>query len=148
MLNYRPNGWRWLGRPLKRLLYKAVMGLSRPNMLRMMMMMRRRRRRSHITISLSSGSWLSYYTEYAVWLWERVKVDYLTVHGGCIHGSPSICMGNVFLVLIATDEHCARRRPEALSPVRTCPMCRQFSSPMTSMRWSPMSTKHGGKKEL
>lgn len=23
----------------------------------------------------------------------------LTVHGGCIHGSPSICIGNAFLVL-------------------------------------------------
>jgi hypothetical protein len=85
---------------------------------------------------------------YAVQLWEGVKINFLTVQGGCIHGSPSICMGNVFLVLITTDEHCARRRPEALSPVRTFPMCRQFSSPMTSIRRSPMSTKHGCKKGL
>lgn len=76
------------------------------------------------------------------------KDDFMfcTVHGGCIHGSPSICMGNLFLVLITTDEHCASRRPEALSPVLTCPMCRQFSSPMTSMRRSPMSKKHSCKK--
>jgi hypothetical protein len=31
MLNYRPNGRRRLGRPLKRLLNEAETGLSRPN---------------------------------------------------------------------------------------------------------------------
>jgi hypothetical protein len=43
----------------------------------------------------------------------------LTVVGGCIHGSPSICMGKVFLVLITTEEHCASLRPLALRPVLT-----------------------------
>jgi hypothetical protein len=32
MLNYRPNGWRWLGRLLKRLLDKAKRIQSRPNL--------------------------------------------------------------------------------------------------------------------
>ena len=39
MLNCRPNGRRWLGLSLKRLLDDAVRGLSRPNWWRMMMMM-------------------------------------------------------------------------------------------------------------
>jgi len=39
MLNYRPSCWRWFGRPLKRLLYKAETGLSRPNTRWMMMVM-------------------------------------------------------------------------------------------------------------
>ena len=37
MLNYRPNGWRRLGRPLKRLLDKAETGLSQLNWWGMMM---------------------------------------------------------------------------------------------------------------
>jgi hypothetical protein len=41
MLNYRPNGRRWLGRPLKRLLNAAETGQSRPNSWWMMMMMMR-----------------------------------------------------------------------------------------------------------
>lgn len=63
----------------------------------------------------------------------------LTVHGICIQGSPSICMGNVFLVLMMTSLHWANRRPEARRPVRTWPMCRQFSRPITSIRRSPKS---------
>src|SRR5699024_9241494 len=63
----------------------------------------------------------------------------LTVVGGCIQGSPSICIGNVFLVLITTEEHCASLLPLALNPVLTCPICRQFSSPMTSINPSPIS---------
>jgi hypothetical protein len=39
MLNYRPNGRRRLGRPLKRLLDEAETGLSWPNSWRMMMML-------------------------------------------------------------------------------------------------------------
>ena len=39
VLNYRPNGRRWLGRPLKRLLNEAETGLAKPNSWRMMMMM-------------------------------------------------------------------------------------------------------------
>ena len=39
MLNYRPNGWRRLGRLLERLLDEAETGLSRPNWWRMIMMM-------------------------------------------------------------------------------------------------------------
>ena len=39
MLNYRQNGRRRLGRPLRRLLDEADTGLSRPNSWRMMMMM-------------------------------------------------------------------------------------------------------------
>jgi hypothetical protein len=39
MLNYRPNGRRRLGRPLRRLLDEAETGLSRPNSWRMMMIM-------------------------------------------------------------------------------------------------------------
>ena len=33
--NYRPNGWRWLGRLLKILLCEAKTGLSRPNLWQM-----------------------------------------------------------------------------------------------------------------
>lgn len=69
---------------------------------------------------------------------NRVSV-LLTVHAPCIHGSPSICMGNVFFVVIMTSEHCANRRPDARKPVRTCPMCKQFSKPITSNRLSPIS---------
>lgn len=32
-----------------------------------------------------------------------------------------------------------KRRAEAFNPVLTCPMWRQFSNPITSIRWSPMS---------
>ena len=39
MLNYRSNGRRQIGRPLKRLLDEAKTGLSRPNSCQMMMMM-------------------------------------------------------------------------------------------------------------
>lgn len=67
------------------------------------------------------------------WLFE------LTVVGGCIQGSPSICMGKVFLVLIMMDEHCANLLPLALKPVLTCPIWRQFSKPITSMSPSPIS---------
>ena len=38
MFNYRPNGRRRLGRPLKGLLDEAETGLSRPNSSRMMLM--------------------------------------------------------------------------------------------------------------
>lgn len=73
-------------------------------------------------------------------------------------------MGKVFLVVKITSLHCAKRRTEsnnmkivsrsfpgrifiqlpkrraeAFSPVLTCPMCRQFSNPITSIRWSPIS---------
>lgn len=73
-------------------------------------------------------------------------------------------MGKVFLVVKITSLHCAvgrtesnnmkivsrsfpgrifiqlpKRRAEAFSPVLTCPMCRQFSNPITSIRWSPIS---------
>lgn len=41
------------------------------------------------------------------------------VQGGCTQGSPSICIGNLFLVRMTTEEHCASRRPEALSPALT-----------------------------
>jgi hypothetical protein len=68
------------------------------------------------------------------WFWEA-----LTVLGPCIQGSPSICMGNVFLVVMMTSLHWAKRRPDARRPVRTWPMCRQFSRPITSMRRSPKS---------
>jgi len=40
MLNYRQNGRRRLGRPLKRLLGEAETGLSRPNSWQMMTTMR------------------------------------------------------------------------------------------------------------
>lgn len=100
-----------------------------------LVMMRMMRAGTNIVTKMNKDDFLIYF-----------KASFCTVHGGCIHGSPSICMGNLFLVLITTDEHCARRRPEALSPVLTCPMCRQFSSPMTSMRRSPMSKKHSCKK--
>lgn len=62
-----------------------------------------------------------------------------TEQAPCIQGSPSICIGNVFLVFITTSLHCANLRPDALRPVLTWPMCRQFSRPITSMRWSPIS---------
>ena len=65
----------------------------------------------------------------------------LTVQGGCSQGSPSICMGKCFLVLITMDEHWASRFPDDRSPVRTCPMCRQFSRPTTSISLSPISVK-------
>jgi len=39
ILNYSPNGWRRLRRPLKRLLDEAETGLSKPSPWRMMMMM-------------------------------------------------------------------------------------------------------------
>ena len=44
---------------------------------------------------------------------------YCTVHGLWFQGSPSICMGNCFLVLITTWLHCASRLPLDRSPVRT-----------------------------
>lgn len=71
----------------------------------------------------------------------------LTVHGPCIHGSPSICIGKVFFVVSTTSLHWANLRPEALSPVLTWPMCRQFSNPITSIRRSPKSEIHTGKEE-
>ena len=40
MLNCRLNGRRWLGRPLNRLLGKAITGLSRPNSWQMMIYIR------------------------------------------------------------------------------------------------------------
>jgi hypothetical protein len=39
MLNCRPFGQRWLGKPLKRLLDQAETGMSRPNWWRIKMMM-------------------------------------------------------------------------------------------------------------
>ena len=80
----------------------------------------------------------------------------VTVHGGWFQGSPSICIGNCFLVLITISEHWARRFPDERNPVRTCegredyfwsilltiltcPMWRQFSRPMTSINLSPIS---------
>lgn len=69
--------------------------------------------------------------------WEYL----LTVVAGCIHGSPSICIGKVFFVFIEMEEHCAKRLPLALNPVLTCPICRQFSNPITSIRPSPISEK-------
>lgn len=65
----------------------------------------------------------------------------LTVQGGCIQGSPSICIGKVLFVVITTEEHWARRRPDALRPVLTCPIWRQFSRPITSMSLSPISVR-------
>lgn len=62
-----------------------------------------------------------------------------TVVGGCIQGSPSICIGNVFLVLIVTDEHCANLLPLAVMPILTCPICKQLSNPITSISPSPIS---------
>lgn len=56
------------------------------------------------------------------WCNTKIILQYnfsLTVVGGCIHGSPSICMGKVFLVLIKMEEHCAKRLPLALNPVLT-----------------------------
>jgi len=41
MLNYRPNGYRRLGRPLRRLLDEAETGLSKPNSWRIMIMILR-----------------------------------------------------------------------------------------------------------
>lgn len=67
----------------------------------------------------------------------------LTVHGPCIHGSPSICIGNVFFVVSITSLHCANRRPDARSPVFTSPNWRQFFNPITSIRLSPMSVIWG-----
>ena len=80
----------------------------------------------------------------------------VTVHGGWFQGSPSICIGNCFLVRITICEHWARRFPDERNPVRTCegredyfwsilltiltcPMWRQFSRPMTSINLSPIS---------
>ena len=63
----------------------------------------------------------------------------LTVHGPCIHGSPSICIGNLLVVVMVTLLHCANRLPDSRSPVLTWPMCRQLSNPMTSIRLSPIS---------
>lgn len=65
----------------------------------------------------------------------------LTVHGPCIQGSPSICMGNRLLVIMVTLLHWASLLPECRRPVFTWPMCKQFSKPITSMRLSPMSAK-------
>jgi hypothetical protein len=41
ILNYWPNGLRWLGRPLRRLLDEAVAGILRPNSSRIVMIMNR-----------------------------------------------------------------------------------------------------------
>ncbi len=72
---------------------------------------------------------------------EKIKdfFFWLTVHGPCIQGSPSICMGNVFFVVMITSLHCANLLPDERSPVLTWPMCRQFSNPITSIRLSPKS---------
>lgn len=73
--------------------------------------------------------------------------DFLvTVQGICIQGSPSICIGNVFLVFIIISLHWAKRRPEALKPVRTWPICRQFSKPITSINRSPISNNGSDRK--
>ena len=63
----------------------------------------------------------------------------LTVHGAWHHGSPSTCIGNFFFIFMITEEHCANRFPEERSPVRTWPMCKQFSKPTTSISLSPIS---------
>ena len=46
-------------------------------------------------------------------------LERLTVQGGWFQGSPSICIGNCFLVLITTLEHCANLLPDDLRPVLT-----------------------------
>lgn len=69
----------------------------------------------------------------------------LTVQGPCIQGSPSICMGNRLLVMMVTLLHWASLLPECRSPVFTCPICKQFSRPITSIRLSPMSAEKAGK---
>lgn len=58
------------------------------------------------------------------------------VHGVCIHGSPSICIGRDLLVLITTEEHWASRRPALFKPVYICPISMAPSKPTTSSSWS------------
>ena len=41
--------------------------------------------------------------------------------------------------LITTDEHCAKRLPDARRPAFTCPTCMQLSRPTTSISLSPIS---------
>ena len=54
------------------------------------------------------------------WISARINWSCVcTVQGLWFHGSPSICMGNCFLVLITTWLHCASRLPLDRSPVRT-----------------------------
>lgn len=53
---------------------------------------------------------------------KKKKLCTLTVHGPCIQGSPSICIGKVFFVVIITSLHCANLLPDDRSPVLTCPM--------------------------
>lgn len=60
----------------------------------------------------------------------------LIVHGVCIHGSPSICIGSDLLVLISTEEHWASRRPALFSPVYIWPISIAPSKPTTSKSWS------------
>ena len=55
------------------------------------------------------------------------------------HGSPSTCIGNFFFIFMITDEHWAKRFPEERRPVRTVPICKQFSKPTTSISLSPIS---------
>ena len=72
-----------------------------------------------------------------------VKLNYvLTVPGGCSQGSPSTCIGNRFFTLTITWLHCANLFPEDLKPVRTWPMCKQFSKPTTSINLSPISVNN------
>lgn len=98
----------------------------------------RRRSHQHWNLVLMGHFHLQQHIiEYHIFLSMRVCIP--TVVGGCIQGSPSICIGKVFLVFITTDEHWASLRPLALSPVRTWPICKQFSKPIISIRPSPMS---------
>jgi len=61
------------------------------------------------------------------------------VPGGCSQGSPSTCMGNLFLTWTMTWLHWASLLPEDRKPVLTWPIWRQFSRPTTSISLSPIS---------
>ena len=65
----------------------------------------------------------------------------LTVQGGCIQGSPSICMGTRVRVRITTCEHCASRFPDDRIPALIWPACIAPSNPTTSINLSPTSVK-------
>lgn len=51
-------------------------------------------------------------------------------------------VSNVLHYLMTTEEHWARRFPEALSPVYTFAACIEFSRPTTSICLSPTSIKY------
>ena len=70
----------------------------------------------------------------------------LTVHGGWSQGSPSICMGTRFLVLMVTVWHWANLRPDDLIPALTWPTWSEPSRPTTSNSLSPIATKRNRKK--